>query len=110
MRSIEYKAPEGFEGSAQLQVPKYTERLKIIKNCNFSLGTEGEAQVTTDQLDSVIALIEGTKGYIKDVKIKHVESGAMAESFEDLEYSPEFDGLLVELCSSVLNAGQVGNS
>ena len=108
MREIVFECKEPFEGSAKIELPKYTQRLKYIKECNFKVNADGEVDASTDQLDALMSMVEVAKKHISDVDIKCGE--IHAKSFDDLEDFVEFDSLIPELASTVLNGGRVGNA
>ena len=107
---MEYKCESPFEGSVEIEIPKYTQRLKYIRDCNFVTGTDGEISAGMDNVDSIISMIESARPHVKNVKVKNVETGDEASSFEELEDNPAFDALLPVLAPLVLNGGKVGNA
>ena len=109
MRELVYKCKKPFTGEVKIELPKYTQRLKYIKECNFRINADGEIDEGIDQVDSLIKMIEVAGQHIKSVKVKH-ESGIEVKSYEEMEDFTEFDSLVSELASFVLNGGQVGKS
>ena len=99
---------DGVSGKLELAIPTYRERLKMIKECNFKLDSEGQVTVGVDSIDSMVKMLEVCIPYFKKVDVKHGEK-IHAKSFEDLEQYSEFDGLLSDAASSVMNAGRLGN-
>jgi len=99
-----------YEGSAKIMLPNYINKLKLIKECNFKTKNDGAVEIGMDQLDSVIILAEKAKPYVKEVEIKHLESGKIAKSYDDLLENWEFEEIISEVCALPLSGGKVGNS
>lgn len=103
---FDLKPYQGIKGEIVLTVPPYTARLRMIKDCNFSIDSKGEVSVGNDTLESIVKMIEATKKYIKsiDIKVKEEE----VKSFDDMEYCAGCETLMIDIASSILNAGSLG--
>lgn len=109
MRELVYECKEPYEGSATIELPTYRERLKYVKECNFKIGEDSNIDASHDQVDSLIKMIDIGYKHIKKVNVKHIESGNTVKSLEEMENYKEFDALIPEICTLVLNGGQLGN-
>ena len=108
MRSFELDLSkyEGVKGTFKLKVPTYRERLKMIKECNFQMNDKGEINIGLDSIDSIIRLVDVTHKYFEVVKLE--KDKVKVSSFEEAEQYSEFDGIITEAASAVLNAGALG--
>ena len=99
----------GFEGKALLKMPKYRDRLQMIKSCQFKIDASGDVVNGMDNLDSLSKMVEFASKAVEKLMIKHIDSGVVAKSFEELEYNPIFDAILNDISGYYLNAGKLGN-
>jgi hypothetical protein len=108
MRQISFDLSkyENISGTLILSVPTYRERLKMIKECNFKVSEEGNVNINSDTIDSLIKLLDVTEPFFKKIDLKCHD--IKAKTFEDLETYSEFDALLSEAATSILNAGKLG--
>jgi hypothetical protein len=101
---------DGFSGFAKLAMPKYRDRLQMIKDCNFKVNQNGEMESGFENLDGLTKMIDFAAKSVKEMEIVHVASGTLAKSFDELEYNPIFDTLISDIAGFYMNAGKVGNS
>ena len=101
---------EDFKGQVKFTIPKYRQRVQYAKKMQFKADAEGNIEVGEDAIDSVIALIDCAEKHFTEVSIEHVETGEKANSFEELEIKWQFEPIIPELCSLVLNGGRLGNA
>lgn len=101
---------KGYEGKALLKMPKYRDRLQMIKACQFKFDKDGNVEGGLDNLDGLLKMIEFTSKAVEKLKVKHVASGSVAETFDQLELNPVFDQLVSDISGFYLNAGKMGNS
>lgn len=101
---------DGFKGQIKLAMPKYRDRLQMIKDCNFKTGSSGEMLLGLDNLDSIIKMIEITCKAAKEVTVTCEKTDVTAKSFDEMELNPDFDAILQDVAGFYMNAGKVGNS
>lgn len=97
------------EGFVLLKFPKYTERLKLMKECKFKSDSEGNVEISSDNIDSAIKMIEVVAKYVVQVELKHPKSGAVAKSFSELEDHYSFESAITVIGSKILSGGKPGN-
>jgi len=109
MRKLEWKIPEKFAekyvGKVVVNLPNYTAKLKLVKECNFAMGKDGVADAS--QLDSFVKMIEVAEKYIETVELKHIPSGIEVKTFQEAQDYVEFDEIIPELASIVFGGGQI---
>lgn len=94
------------KGELVLGIPSYRQRLMMIKECSFKMSDKGEVEVGAETIDSIVKLLDISKPYFKKVEL---ECGDIkVKSFDEMEEYAEFDTLLTEASSSILNAGRLG--
>lgn len=98
---------DGLVGEVKIRVPKYTERLRYVKECNFKLDGSGNAVLSTDQLDSVIKMIEFASKHVVSVDLKHGEKEF--KTWEELECDPVCDSFISSFSGEILSGVSLGN-
>ncbi|GAH17770.1 unnamed protein product, partial [marine sediment metagenome] len=88
-RVIKDEKKNPFTGSIIIEVPKYTQRLQYLKECNFKTNKAGEVDQSGGTYDSIIKMIDIAKKHMTKVEVMRVEDGLLFESIEDLEYDKE---------------------
>jgi hypothetical protein len=99
---------EGFEGHVVFNIPKYTERLKYIKQCGFKTGDDGQIVVSLEDTDSLVAMVEIAEKHVVEVNLTHKATGKVFQSMEALQYDNVCDALLSELSGKVLSGFSLG--
>lgn len=107
MREVVFEGKKDFEGKVVVTLPLFAQKLKYIKECNFKTNKKGEVEVGLEQLDSLIKMIEIAEKHIKSVEMKCGD--IVAKSWEDLNSNPEFEPIIPEIATLVINGGQMGN-
>ena len=103
------EADSGFEGHVTISVPLYRQRLRYLKECNLKFDDEGKVEIGSDTIDTMLVMLDIAEKHVEEVRLKHVESGVEAKSFEDLEAQPMFDGVLNQVANAVFSSGEMGN-
>lgn len=108
MRELKFdlKNHKNITGELVLTIPTYRQRLKMIKDCNFKVNDKGEVNVSSETLESMIKLIDLAQPHFKKVNLKCGE--IQVKTFEQMESHSEFDNLITEAATSLLNAGSLG--
>jgi len=97
------------QGEIVVNLPKYTERLRLIKSCNFKTNDGGEIVTGFDQVDSLITAIEETQKFIESVSLV-TKDGQKIDSYEELEHTHGCDSILPEVAFFIINGPQLGNN
>lgn len=106
----EYKPSEGLkvQGTVKVRLPKYTERLQYLRDCQFKINGDGDIEIDSGMIDSTIKMIQIAEKHVESVDLA-LESGKEIKSFEEMEYFPECEPVLQELGNLMLSGVQVGN-
>lgn len=104
------KKESGFEGNIMVKVPKYKERMKLLRECNFKLDAEGNVGSGMEQFDSIDKLISITESNVSSVSLVYGEGdGACSiDSIEELGYYQEGVELITELGNLILSGFALG--
>lgn len=102
-------ADSKLEGTVEVEVPKYIQRLKYLKDANFKINSDGSVGNDVDNLDLTIRAIELAEKHIKKVDLTVVETGEKIKSVEEMQYSPYCEQPLTEIGFLVINGPQLGN-
>ena len=108
MREFTVKCEKPYKGEVVIEVVRYKDRLRYIKECNFKIDSTGNVEIGGDQIESFIKMIELAEKHVKKVDVKHGD--IHATSFDEMQDYLEFDNLVSLVASAVLNGGSVGKS
>ena len=110
MKEFTYKIKpndsHGFKGSAVIKIPKYKERLKLLKSVNLKFGENCEVILDGDQIGMAIKFAEIAEAHVKSIDISR--GNDKFKSLEDLEYDPEGGALVSELGGLVVSGIKMG--
>ena len=93
---------EGFKGFAKVEIPKFSERMAILKETNFKDGQN------IDQVDQVVKMVDLAKEKTKELEVKHV--GGV--EFKSVDSLVDYNGTLpivYEIAGIILNGVPLGN-
>lgn len=102
------KVEPELDGSIEVDLPKYVQRLKYLKDANFKINQDGTVGNDVDNLDLTIRAVELAEKHIKKVELTVKETGQKIKSVEEMQYSPYCEGCLTEIGFLVLNGPQLG--
>lgn len=97
LKIIDKESP--FEGIVILKVPKYTERLKFMRQCGIGVK-DGEI----DQLKMVEIGIE----HITKVQLTRKENGQVFETTDDLQYDKDGSDVLNSIANDIVSGVRLG--
>lgn len=108
MKEFVFKPKEdsGFTGEIKLRVPKYKERIRLLKECNLSVDENGEMGKGAAQFDSVEKIIDVTESHVISVSLRYGEQEIY--EVEELGYYQEGVELLNEVGNLILSGFQLG--
>jgi len=98
-KMVEEDSP--FEGQIVISIPKYTQRLKYMKEMNFG----GKDSNQTEIMERLVAL---AIKHIKKVDLSFIETGEKLESVDDLEYCKEGADALNSIANKILEGVSLG--
>ena len=104
---LEVDGKKVFDGDVTIAIPKYKERLAMLKDINFKFnGTEIDAGL--GQIDSMIKMVEIAELHIKRFNL--TRNGEYITSVDDLQYDKEGSDLLNEIGNVILSGIPMGKS
>lgn len=98
------------EGEVIVDLPKYVQRLRYLKEAKFKINSDGSVGQDVDNLEMSIKAVELAEKHIESVNLKVIESGEELTTVDDLQYSPYGADVLTEIGFLVLNGPSVGNA
>jgi hypothetical protein len=111
MKTFKLK-PEGFEGFIEITLPDYAQRLQYAAEANFKFGKDEQGnnivEASKDTLLSMVSVLKHVREHIKEVKIKHLESGTEFISIDDVLADSIFDSVMQEIAGILLNGVRLG--
>jgi hypothetical protein len=112
MKEMKYipkgKHAEVWEGSVLIKLPRYRERLKLVRDAGFKPSGDGTMSADSDGLAMMDKLLEATEKNIVKMELIHKESGEKFESMEDLECYAEGVELLSDIGNVLLSGLRLG--
>lgn len=97
-----------FEGEIVLTVPKYKERLKLLKQTNMKFNAKGEISSEVDQFDMAEKIAEIAEAHIKSIDL--TRDGEKFISIDELEYEADYGVLISEVGSAILSGITMGKN
>lgn len=110
---VDYKPLKNFDGVVKIKMPRYKERIEMIKEMQITPkqnGNEVEANATNSGIDSAIFMSSIMEKYILSIDVKHIQSGLVIKSLEELECYKEGVELINEIGSVLFNGISLGNA
>lgn len=103
--SAEGESP--FSGKVILRIPKYLERLEMVKKFQFGVNKNAEVE-SSDQVDSTMRAFEIIGPHVVSMELKIKETEEEITSLEDLGYYQEGLALMMELAGFILGGIKLG--
>lgn len=94
---------EQIEGEIELDIPKYLERIELLK----SVSVKDEQEV--DSIEQARKLFELAAKNTKSVNLKHKKSNTAFSSIDELEMYSDGIGVIYSIGSYVINGIPLGN-
>ncbi len=95
-------------GTVQVEIPKYVQRLKYLREAKFKVNSEGQVDNSVNNLDLMIKAVELAEKHIKTVDLTVKDTGEKITSAELMGESAYCDEALVEIGFMVLNGPPLG--
>jgi hypothetical protein len=96
------------EGEVEVDLPKYVQRLRYLKQAKIKLSDKGEVDAGGDPLEQAILAVELAEKHIKKVNLTVKETGKKVKSVDEMGYLPECEAALTEIGFLVLNGPPLG--
>lgn len=98
-----------FEGSITLRLPDFDERYQVLED--MGLQADGSGQVKSVEINvfkTLRRMVEVSKAFYVEVKLKRISDGAEFKSFTDLSVDPDCDGIILEVAKSLRSGFRPG--
>jgi hypothetical protein len=109
---IKYKPTKHFDGTVVIKMPRYKERIEMIKKLNLSV-TQGEDSLEVEPknkgIDTAVFMSSVVEAHIISVDVTHKESGLVIKTLEELECYKEGIELINEVGAVLFNGLALGN-
>ena len=96
------------EGTVEVDLPKYVQRLKYLKEAKFKINPDWTVSDQVDNLEITIKAIELAEKHIKKVDLTVKETGDKIKTVDQMQFSPYCEECLTEIGFLVLNGPQLG--
>lgn len=110
-RLVKYIPEEksGFTGYVEIRMPKYKERLGLIKGLDLKTDSKGEVELGSDTMDKAIKFAEIAESHVESVKLQHPKVDSEITSLDDLDMYEEGTMILQKITGVILNGVKLGN-
>ena len=105
MKQVTYKPKEHFTGEVLINLPSARQRIRYIKECNFTFNNSGEVSVM-DNIDAMDKMYDVAEKHVLKVNLKHSD-GASYKSFKTMADDALCDDICQEIIGIVLQ-GKLG--
>jgi hypothetical protein len=99
--------PELFDGVISVEIPRYKERLDLVKKLNI---TQKDGEVSVEQFDNISLVRDIVIDRIRKVELFIKGNGQQIGSMDDLEFFEEFNVILQEISALIFNGIKLGNA
>ena len=96
----------GYSVIVELELLKYKDRIKLIKDMNFQV--KGDGSIDGNPVDQMEKLTDIVRKQIRSIRIKTSEREYT--SLDELEYFVEYSEIINELIGVVLNGVKMGEA
>jgi hypothetical protein len=96
-----------FSGKVILKIPKYLERLELVKKFQFGVNKQSEVEAS-DQVDSTMKAFELIGPHVVSVELEIKETSEKITDLEELGYYQEGLALMMELAGFILGGIKLG--
>lgn len=97
-----------FKGKVVLKIPKYRERIAILKEAGYSVGKDG-VEAASDHYAFADKMIQIVEKNVLSVELTHEPSCQKFSSIDELEVYQEGTELINELGQTILGGVKLGN-
>ena len=101
--------PAAFTGKIGISIPKFTERVKLLKEVQFGNTVPGQSDAANN-LDFSVKMAEIAKSHTVRVALTRVSTQETLSSFEDLEYDTDGTDLINQIGHMVLTGISLGKN
>lgn len=97
-------------GIVKIQMPKYKERVQLIKSMNFTVkdgkveAAAGDYAGLADKMADIVAK------HVQEIDLEHVPSGKKFSKLEELEPYKEFQDLVMDVGGVIMAGVSLGNA
>lgn len=110
MKIIQHKVDtEFFEGTVEIDVPSYVERLRIMKELNFKI-VDGKVETNEDTLEKMAKQVEKLATAVKSVNLKLKKSGEEIKTIDELGFYSEGAAVIMGLSGYITSGFTLGNA
>lgn len=106
--TYQLKEETGFKGIIVVSIPSRMERLKMLQDIRFSLGSDGKAQLSSDHMEFAIKQQKMVEDHVKKVDIEVVSTGQKVYDLKDLDVFSEFNLIVNEISEILINGISLG--
>jgi len=105
------KKENPFTGTMKIKIPKYKERMKLLRDLNVGFDKDGEVETSkgTQGVDSAIRMIELAEEHLVSLDLTHKPTKESIKSLDDLEYCEEGTIIINQIGQAVLTGAKLGN-
>jgi hypothetical protein len=102
---------DGFEGFIEIDLGKYRQRMIELSSLSLTLNDDGQVDIKSVNLaKEVTKLYDIIHSKVKSMELKHLESGTVFTSLDELENYHEYIAVMQKLITIYNQGESLGNS
>jgi hypothetical protein len=100
-----------FEGFITMKMPNFDEKYGFIEDLDLELDDEGKVSAGNAKkgLSMIRKAVKASKAFYQHVELKHLESGKVFGSFDDLSNDDKAHVILIEVATALMAGLPMGN-
>jgi len=103
------KEGTNIKGHVVMRVPSFDEKYRYIEECGFEVDEDGQMKMSMKQMGAIRKMVSFSKDHYEEIKLVK-RDGKKVESFEQMQYDPDCDEILIEVASQLMNGFKVGKN
>jgi len=102
---------EGFSGKYEIAMPRASQRLDYYSRCGIGVDSKsGEFKFDENDISIIGKLSDICTEHIVSIKLKHLESGTVANSWEEVDTEAAFMSAIVPIGLKILVGTKLGEA
>lgn len=103
------KEGTNIKGYAVMRIPSFDEKYRYIEECGFEINEEAQMKVSMKQMGAIRRMVTFSKDHYEEIRFVK-RDGTKIESFDQMQFDPDCDEILIEVATQLMNGFRVGKS
>lgn len=100
-----------FEGFVSVRSPNFDEKYGFLEDLDVKTNEDGQVEIVGNKagLSMIRKAVKASVKFYQHVELKHLASGAVYSSFDDLSCDDKAHGILIEVATVLMAGLPMGN-